>query len=142
MGYLSKEAKKLAKMKFSEEEPKKIVYQPKTIERVDSFFSIDNREELLSIANNPDFESICADSDGGYLSVYYSHKETQEECNIRVAKQENEWRQYEERKSRFYADIQKRILEAETAENNRRENFKNPEYLEFLRLKKKFGNEA
>ena len=134
--YLSKEAKRLSQMRFKEKEPDKILYTPQTINWRQYWSSID-RNELQTILELKEFRYIMCDGDS--IVAHFSELETTEECFNRIAKQQAKWDAYELRKKAFYADIQKRIAEAEEAEKLRRERFNNPEYLELLRLKKKFG---
>ena len=134
--YLSKEANRLSQMKFTEKEPSKIQHTPTPINWRQYWSSID-RSDLQVILENNDFQYIATDEDS--IVVYFSKLETSEECFDRISKQQAKWDAYELRKKAFYTDIQKRIAEAEEAEKLRRERFNNPEYIELLRLKKKFG---
>lgn len=134
--YISKEAKRLSQMKFKEKEPVQIQHTPQTKCWPQYWSSID-RNDLQLILENKDFEYMTSDEES--IVVYFSKLETAEECQLRISKQHAEWNAYERRKKAFYADIAKQIQEAEEAEKLRRERFADPDYIELLRLKKKFG---
>ena len=134
--YLSKEANRLSQMKFTEKEPMLIFTSPIT-KRWMQYWTVLGRDNLKLILDDPDFDYMS--SDDKHINVHFKRLETTEECQSRIRKLQAEWDAYELRKKAFYADIQKRIVEAEEAEKLRRERFNNPEYIELLRLKKKFG---
>ena len=136
MTYLSKEAKRLSQMRFNEKEPKQIQYSPQEKLWTQYWSSID-RNDLQTILELKEFQYIMCDEDS--IVAHFSELETTEECFDRISEQQAEWDAYECRKKAFYTDIQKRIAKAEEAEKLRRERFDNPEYIELLRLKKKFG---
>lgn len=134
--YLSKEAKRLAQTNFKEKKPMLIDSSPIT-KRWMQYWTVLGRDNLKLILDDPDFDYMSSDEE--HINVHFKRLETTEECQSRIRKLQAEWDAYELRKKAFYADIQKRIYEAEEAEKLRRERFNNPEYIEFLRLKKKFG---
>jgi len=134
--YISKEAKRLSQMRFNEKEPKQIQYTPQEKLWTQYWSSID-RNDLQTILELKEFQYIMCGENS--IVVYFRKLETSDDCFNRISEQQAEWDAYELRKKAFYADIQKRIAEAEEAEKLRRERFNNPEYLELLRLKKKFG---
>ena len=134
--YLSKEANRLSQMKFTEKEPMLIFTSPQT-KTWEQYWSSIDRNDLELILEDKDFQYMTSDEDS--IVVYFSKLETEEECQQRITKHRAELDAYDRRKKAFYTDIQKRIHEAEEAEKLRRERFNNPEYIELLRLKKKFG---
>ena len=134
--YLSKEAKRLAQMKFTEKEPMQIQHTPQDIMWSQYWTSVD-RNDLQLILEDEYFQYMTSAEDS--IVVYFRKTETDAECQQRIGKQQAEWNAYEQRKKMFYAEIQKQIQEAEEKEKLRREQFNNPEYIEMLRLKKKFG---
>lgn len=131
----SKEAKRLSQMKFKENEPEQIKTTPQLKSWIEHFDTID-KQTLKNIAATENFEFM--ESCDEYIAVYFSKMETAEECQERIVKQQREWEDYENRKTIFYADLEKRIQAAEDAEKLRKEQFNNPEYIEFLRMKAKF----
>ena len=134
--YLSKEANWLSQSKFTEKQPAQIQHKPQEKTWSQHWSSID-RDDLKTLLENKDFHYMASDEE--YIVVYFSKLETDAECRQRIAKQQAEWDAYEQRKKMFYAQIPKQIQEAEEIEKLRRERFNNPEYIEMLRLKKKFG---
>lgn len=134
---LSKEARRLSQMKFKEKEPDKIVYERQTKSRSQYYTNLD-RDEIELILSESTFQYLSANYDGEIV-VNYSRTETELELQQRISKQQAEWEAYECRKNAFYADIVKRIYEAEDEEKLRRERFNDPDYIELMRLKKKFG---
>lgn len=133
---VSKEAKRLARLKFTEQPPRQIQHTPMEKLWARYLVTID-RDDLEVILSAPEFEYISVADDS--IGVFYKRTETAEECRERIDKQQAEWDAYELRKTMFYADVTKRIHEAEELEKVRRERFADPDYIELLRLKKKFG---
>ena len=134
--YLSKEANRLSNLKFKEKEPMLIDFSPLT-KRLTQYWTTLDRDNLKLILDDPDFDYMSSDEE--HINVYFKRLETAEECQQRILKQQAEWDEYERRKNEFYTGIQKQIQKAEEIEKLRREKFDNPEYIELLRLKKKFG---
>ena len=138
MSYISKEAKRLSQLKFNEKPPHEICKNKQTKSEFIYWYCLE-RADIMMILERPDFYQMTASDDG--VEIEYRSIETDEECKKRIKSQEAEWDAYEKRKKLFYADIRKKIEKAEEFEKLRRNRFSDPDYIEMLRLKKKFGEQ-
>ena len=138
MSYISKEAKRLSQLKFKEKPPQEIRENKQKKIQYDYWYCLE-RDDIIMILERPDFYQMTPSDDG--IAIEYQSVETDEECEERIKEQKAEWDAYEKRKKLFYADIQKKIEEAEEFEKLRRNRFSDPDYIELLRLKKKFGEQ-
>ena len=138
MSYISKEAKRLAKLSFNEKPPQEIQETRQKKSKFDYWYCLE-RDDIMMILERPNFYRMTASDDD--IMVEYRSVETDEECVKRIKEQKAEWDAYEKRKKLFYADIKKKIEEAEEFEKLRRNRFSDPDYIELLRLKKKFGEQ-
>jgi hypothetical protein len=136
MGYLSKEAKKLAQAKFKTPQPKSVDYNRWTITRHE-YCSYLNRVDVAKLLEDASFVCISSDYDD-QLCIEYSHVETDSEMKSRIRKEERDLKDWEDAKTAFYAEIPVKIQQAEESEKLKRERFKDPEYIQFLKLQKKF----
>ena len=138
MPYISKEAKRLSQLKFKEKPPQEIRENKQKKSKFDYLYCLE-RDDIMMILERPDFYQMTPSDDG--IAIEYRSVETDEEREKRIKEQKAEWDAYEKRKKLFYADIQKKIEKAEDFEKLRRNRFSDPDYIEMLRLKKKFGEQ-
>ena len=138
MSYISKEAKRLSQLKFNEKPPQEIQETRQKKSQFDHWYCLE-RDDIMMILERPDFYQMTSSDD--VIMIEYRSVETDEDCKKRIKEQEAEWDAYEKRKKLFYADIKKKIEEAEEFEKLRRNRFSDPDYIEMLRLKKKFGEQ-
>lgn len=114
MAYLSKEAKRLAQMKFTEKEPMLIFTSPQTKTWTQYWSSID-RNDLQTILEIKDFQYMTSDEES--IVVYFSKNETEEECQQRIAKQRAELDAYERRKRLFMLTFKSELMRLKKLKN-------------------------